>query len=50
MSKLFNGLSIPLFGGAVPVPPPGTIVIFARINQTVWVKYSDGTEELISVG
>lgn len=50
MSKEYNGLLLPVLTGPVPTPEPGRILIFARIDRTVWVKRSDGTEELISVG
>jgi hypothetical protein len=50
MTKLANGLQIPLFDGAIPTPPAGKVSIFARDNFTVWVKFSDGTEERLSVG
>ena len=47
-ARLYNGLTLPIFGGAIPIPDPGTITLFARENQSIWVKYSDGTEERIS--
>jgi hypothetical protein len=51
-SKLFNGLTVPALGSSqpVPIPDPKTITFFARDNQTVWVKFPDATEVLISVG
>jgi len=51
-SKLINGLTIPILDGTVliPTPAPGKITIFARGSNTVWVKFSDDTEERISVG
>jgi hypothetical protein len=50
MAEIYNGLVLPLLNGTqtVPVPPPNTIVIFARDDQSVWMKRSDGTEERIS--
>jgi hypothetical protein len=47
-SKLYNGLTLPILDTAIPIPPAGKVILFARINQSVWVKYSDGTEERIS--
>jgi hypothetical protein len=51
-SKLYNGLTIPALGSTQPVPIPDAnkITIFGRDNQTVWIKFSDGTEVLVSVG
>jgi hypothetical protein len=51
-SKLYNGLSLPAIGPTqpVPVPLPTKITFFARENQTLWVKFSDSTEVLVSVG
>jgi hypothetical protein len=52
MSKLYNGLQIPMVSGdtTIPVPAPGKVTIFARANKSVWMKRSDGTEARISVG
>jgi hypothetical protein len=47
-SKLYNGLTLPLLDTSIPIPPSGSVTLFARINQSVWLKYSDGTEERIS--
>tara|TARA_R110000787_G_scaffold283551_1_gene396487 strand:+ start:646 stop:798 length:153 start_codon:yes stop_codon:yes gene_type:complete len=49
MSKLFGALSVLVMEGTVPTPPAGAITIFARPNKTLWVKYPDGTEGLLSV-
>jgi hypothetical protein len=51
-SKLYNGLTLPTIGPTQPVPIPeaDTITFFARDNQTIWCKFSDATEVLVSVG
>jgi hypothetical protein len=51
MSKLYNGLQIPMVSSSttIPVPAPGKVTIFARANKSVWMKRSDGTEARISV-
>ena len=48
--KLYNGFTIPILDDttAVPVPPTGKITIFARDDQSVWMKRADGTEARIS--
>lgn len=49
MSKLFSAMGVVVSDGPIAIPPLGFIKIFARSNNTLWVKYSDGTEELLSV-
>jgi len=51
-AKLLNGLTIPILDGTAVIPTPreGKITIFSRDSKTVWVKFSDDTEERISVG
>jgi len=45
-----SGFSLPINQVIVPTPPTGFITFFVRDGNTVWVKYSDDTEERISVG
>lgn len=46
---LYDGLVIPVTDEAVETPSEGFIVIFAKSDKTVWVKYPSGEEEEISV-
>jgi len=50
MTDQVSGFSLPINQVRVPTPPLGEIAIFVRDGNTVWVKYSDDTEERISVG
>jgi hypothetical protein len=51
-SKLLNGLTLPTIGATQPVtiPEPNTVTLFARDNNTIWCKFQDATEVLVSVG
>jgi hypothetical protein len=51
-SKLYNGMTLPTIGATQPVtvPDPDTVTFFARDNQTIWCKFPDSTEVLVSVG
>jgi hypothetical protein len=51
MAKMYNGFQIPTIPATqvVPIPAPGKVTIFARDNNSVWMKRSDGTEARISV-
>lgn len=46
-SKLFNGLTIPLVPTTQIIPTPGErkVTMFAREGNSVWVKFSNDTEE-----